>query len=101
MEWRVLAGGAMSLAMCLLGVALASNFRGVTEWHVQRSVSTASVLRRVPPWRWLPDASHDERLARFILLERMIGVAFAAVVLVFLMVLGYSLLTDQPMRMVK
>ncbi len=48
MEWRVLAGGAMSLAMCLLGVALASNFRGVTEWHVQRSVSTASVLRRVP-----------------------------------------------------
>ncbi|MBW4703324.1 hypothetical protein [Micromonospora sp. RL09-050-HVF-A] len=86
--WRVLAGAAMSVAMCLLGVALASNFRGVTEWHVQRSMSAASVSRRVPPWRWLPDVSHDKRLARFILLERVIGGAFAAVGLVFLTVLA-------------
>lgn len=99
--WRFLAGVAMSVTMRLVGVALATNFRGATEWHVRRSMSTASMLRRVPAWRWLPAVSHDERLARFILLERVIGVAFAAVGLVFLIVLGYSILADQPMRMVK
>lgn len=97
--WRFLAGVAMSVTMCLVDVALATNFRGVTEWHVRRSMSTASVLRRFPPGRWLPDASHNERLARFILLERVIGVASTAVGLVFLVVLGYIILTDQPMRM--
>ncbi|MEU7801424.1 hypothetical protein AB0B10_19340 [Micromonospora arborensis] len=45
----------------------------MTEWHMWRSMSTASALRRVPPWRWLPDVPHEERLARFILLERLIG----------------------------
>lgn len=99
--WRFLAGAAMSLAMSLVGVALATNFRGVTEWHVRRSMSTASGLRRVPPWRWLPDVPHEERLARFILLERVIGVAFAVVGLMLLITAGYSVLTGQPMRTVK
>ncbi|MGW0501816.1 hypothetical protein [Micromonospora sp. NPDC003241] len=98
--WRVLAGVATSLAMSLVGVALATNFRGVTEWHVRRSMCTASALRRVPPWRWLSDVPHEQRLARFILLERAIGVAFAAVGLMILVVLGYSILSGQPMRMV-
>ncbi|GGM49812.1 hypothetical protein GCM10011608_38410 [Micromonospora sonchi] len=99
--WRFLAGVAMSVTMCFVGVALATNFRGVAERHVHRSMFTASALRRVPRWGWLPDVTHNERPARFILLERVIGVAFAAVGLVFLVVLGYSALTDQPMRMVK
>ena len=47
--WRFLAGVAMSVTMCLVDVALATNFRGVTEWHARRSMSTASVLRRFPP----------------------------------------------------
>jgi hypothetical protein len=99
--WRVLAGAAMCLALIFVGVALATNFRGVTEWHVRVSMSTASVLRRVPPWRWLPEVPHDERLARFILLERVMGVAFAVVGLMVLMTVGYSALIGQPMRMTK
>ncbi|MDM4720432.1 hypothetical protein QTQ03_12925 [Micromonospora sp. WMMA1363] len=51
--WRYTAAGLMSLTMGLVGVALTTNFRGVTEWHVRRSMASASVLRRVPPWRWL------------------------------------------------
>ncbi|MFI7025336.1 hypothetical protein [Micromonospora sp. NPDC049900] len=99
--WRVLAGVATSLAIGLVGVALATNFRDVTEWHVRRSMSTTSGLRRVPPWRWLSGVPHEQRLARFILLERAIGVAFAAIGLTSLIVLGYGILSGQPMRMVK
>ena len=99
--WRFLAGVTMGVTMCLLGVALASNFRGMAERHVQQSMSFAGTLRRVPPWRWLPGASHDQRLARFILLERVFGVALAAVGFVFLIGLAYSIAANQPMRMVK
>ncbi|MEV4199438.1 hypothetical protein [Micromonospora globbae] len=99
--WRFLAGGVTSMAVSLVGVALATNFRGVTEWHVRRSMSTASVLRRVPPWRWLPRVPHEKRLARFILLERLIGVAFAVVGVMILIELGYSIVTGQPIRTVK
>lgn len=94
--WRFVAGVMMILTMVLIGVALATNFRGVTEWHVRRSMTTASVLRRVPPWRWLPDVPHEERLTRFILLERLLGVAFAVVSVMILITVGYSFLTGQP-----
>ncbi|HEX5541005.1 MAG TPA: hypothetical protein VFX60_05505 [Micromonospora sp.] len=90
--WRFLAAVIMSLALSLVGVALAINFRGVTEWHVQRSMSAAKVLRRVSSSRWLPDA----RLARFVLLERVIGVAFAAAGITFLIVLGYGIVIGEP-----
>lgn len=90
--WRVLAGAALCLAMSLVGVGLATDFRGMTEWHVRRSMSTASGLRRVP---------HEERIARFILLERVMGVAFAVVGLMFLVVLVYNILAGWPMRVVK
>lgn len=99
--WRVLAAVIVGPAVSLVGVALATNFRGVTEWHVRRSMSTAGVLRRVPPWRWLPDVPHEERLARFILLERVIGVVFAVGGAMILITVGYSILTGQPMRTVK
>ncbi|MEU5531468.1 hypothetical protein ABZ744_31495 [Micromonospora chersina] len=95
--WRFVAAVMMSLTMGLIGVALATNFRGVTEWHVRRSMATASVLRRVPPWRWLPDARHDKRLVRFVLLERVIGAIFAAAGVMFLIVLVYGSLSGEPM----
>ncbi|MET7966257.1 hypothetical protein [Micromonospora sp. NPDC005305] len=94
--WRFVAGVMMSLTIGLIGVALTTNFHGVTEWHVRRSMTTASVLRRVPPWRWLPHVPHEERLARFILLERLLGVAFAVVGVTILVTVGYSFLTGQP-----
>ncbi|MEN3614765.1 hypothetical protein [Plantactinospora sp. ZYX-F-223] len=99
--WRFLAGAAMSLAVSLVGVALATNFRGVTEWHVRRSMVKASVLRRVPPWCWLSDVPGEKRLARFILLERLIGVAFAVAGVMIFVGVGYGILTGQPMRTVK
>ncbi|MFV2115066.1 hypothetical protein ACFHW0_22365 [Micromonospora sp. LOL_025] len=99
--WRVLAAVVTGPAVSLVGVALATNFRGVTEWHVRRSMSTASALRRVPPWRWLPEVPHEERLARFVLLERVIGVAFAVLGVMILVTVGHSILTGQPMRTVK
>ncbi|MFE9694772.1 hypothetical protein [Micromonospora sp. NPDC005806] len=99
--WRVVAAVIIGPAVSLVGVALATNFRGVTEWHVRRSMSTASVLRRVAPWRWLPDVPHEERLARFILLERVMGVAFAVAGVMILVTVGYSALTGQPMQTVK
>ncbi|MEU0546889.1 hypothetical protein [Micromonospora sp. NPDC005979] len=99
--WRVVAAVSIGPALSLLGVALASNFRGVTEWHVRQSMSLASGLRRVPPWRWLPDAPDEERLARFILLERAMGVAFAAAGTMILVTVVYSAWTGQPMQKVK
>ncbi|MCX4389389.1 hypothetical protein OG777_21005 [Micromonospora peucetia] len=98
MSWR---RSSSALFVSLIGVALATNYRGVTEWHVRRSMSTASVLGRVPPWRWLPDVPHEERLARFILLERVIGAAFAVLGVMILIAVGYSILTGQPMQAAK
>ncbi len=94
--WRLLTGVLMMLAMILVGVALATNFRGVTEWHVRQSMSTAGVLRRVPPWRWLPEPDHDKRLARFVLLERVFGVACAAGGAMALILVGYAILSGEP-----
>ncbi|QGN45782.1 hypothetical protein GKC29_02195 [Micromonospora sp. WMMC415] len=96
--WRFVAAVMTSLTMGLIGVALATNFRGVTEWHVRRSMATAGVLRRVPPWRRLPDARYDKHMARFVLLERVIGVVFAAAGVMFLIVLGYGILSGEPIR---
>ncbi|MDG4778335.1 hypothetical protein O7614_01575 [Micromonospora sp. WMMD961] len=95
--WRFVAAATMMVTIGLIGVALATNFRGVTEWHIRRSMATASVLRRVPPWRWLADAEYDERLARFVLLERAMGVIFAAASVMFLIVLVHGVLSGEPM----
>ncbi|WNM41934.1 hypothetical protein RMN56_11605 [Micromonospora halotolerans] len=52
---------------------------------------------QLPPWRWLPDAQYDKRLARFVLLERAIGVIFAAVGVMILIGLVYGVLFGEPM----
>ncbi|MFI7073276.1 hypothetical protein [Micromonospora sediminicola] len=95
--WRVVAGVLIALFMGLVGVALATNYRGVTEWHVRRSAAAAGVLRRVPPWRWLPDADADRRMARFVLLGRGLGVLFAAAGVVALVVELYSVVSGEPL----
>ncbi|TWJ24833.1 hypothetical protein [Micromonospora endolithica] len=59
--WRILAGVGMCLTLTLVGVALATNFRGVTEWHVRRSMSAVSAARGVTPWRGPPDARDGSR----------------------------------------
>ncbi|MET7865339.1 hypothetical protein ACWEOS_08120 [Micromonospora taraxaci] len=64
-------------------------------------MAAASVLRRVPPWRFLPDAAHEERLARWILLDRLFGAAIALVGIVALVDLGYRLITGQEIDTVK
>jgi hypothetical protein len=97
-SWRILASAVACLLVSLVGVALATNFRGVTEWHVRRSMATASVLWRVPPWRWLPVASDDQRVARFVLMERAIGVIFAAMGVMFLIVLAYAVFSGAPIN---
>ncbi|MFD0973576.1 hypothetical protein [Plantactinospora endophytica] len=91
----------MSLAVVLVGLALATNVRGVTAWHVRRSMATARVLRRVPPWRWSSGGPHEKRLARFVFLERLIGAALAVVGVMILVGVGYGILTGQPVPMVK
>lgn len=95
--WRFVAAVLMSLTLGLIGVALASNFRGVTEWHVRRSMAAASVLRRVPPWRWLKEAQYDERLTLFVRLERVLGVMFVAAGVMSLALLVYGILSGEPM----
>jgi hypothetical protein len=90
--WRFLAAVVTSLTLSLIGVAMATNFRGVTEWHARKSINSGNALRRVPPWRWLPDSSYDKRLARLVLLEWMIGVAFAAAGVMVAIVIPYGIL---------
>ena len=94
--WRILAGVVACLTVSLVGVALAANFRGVTEWHVRRSMATTGVLRRIPPWRGLPDASHDQRVARFVLMARVIGAVFTAMGVLFLIFLAYAIFSGTP-----
>ncbi|MEU3455533.1 hypothetical protein ABZ671_18325 [Micromonospora sp. NPDC006766] len=93
--WRVLAGFLIPLVMTLVGVVLATNFRGAAEWHMRQSMSAASVLRRVPPWRLLPDPDHDRRLARFVLLDRALGVLFTAAGPILLVFHCYLIFTDE------
>ncbi|WDZ85393.1 hypothetical protein [Micromonospora cathayae] len=94
--WRLLAGVVACLAVGLAGIALATNFRGVAEWHVRQSMAFASApLRQVPPWRWLPEVPYEKRLARLILLDRAIGIVFAAAGV--LAVLAYGSATNTPL----
>lgn len=89
--WRILAGVVACLAVSIVGVALAANFRGVTEWHVRRSMATTSMLRRALPRRGLPDASYDQRVARFVLMERVIGAVFVVIGVLLLTFLAYAI----------
>ncbi|WP_161557803.1 TetR/AcrR family transcriptional regulator [Micromonospora sicca] len=45
----------------------------------------------------IPDVQYDKRLARFVLLERVIGVIFAAVGVMFLIVFAYGIVSGEPL----
>ena len=58
------------------GLAFATKYRQCTTRHVGMTLRMMAPLRRLAPWR---DSAEDDRLARQIRLERMIGSVFAAV----------------------
>lgn len=61
------------VVLVLVGLALATNFRGVTERHIRAAVSSVRRLERVPPWRWLRLDS-ETRIRRGVRMERLGGV---------------------------
>ena len=66
-----------------VGLAMATNFRGVTERHVRmtfRFIRPAErPVRRIPPWRQMLAQPVEQRIAKQIRLERWMGVTFALV----------------------
>ena len=74
----VRAGAAIALGMVLVlvGLALATNFRGMTEWHIRAAVSGLRGLERIPPWRWLR-LDPETRVRRGVRMERLFGLVMA------------------------
>jgi hypothetical protein len=74
-----------------VGVALATNLRGLTERRVRKTFQlmqpAEGLLSRVPPWRQLLTKPIEDRIAAQVRLGRLIGLIFAAAG-AFLMVLG-------------
>jgi hypothetical protein len=72
---------ALGLVFAGIGLALATDFRGVTSWHVRGAIRAAQPLTRIPPWRWLPSNMKDpeRQFASQYRLERAIGWAFFVV----------------------
>jgi hypothetical protein len=75
------------LVLALVGLALAANFRGVTEWHIRAAaaISSGRWLGRIPPWRWLR-LDLETRVRRRVRMERLFGVLIAVAGAVTLMV---------------
>lgn len=70
---------AFGLAMIAGGLALAANFRGITEWHIRKTYGSLEELDRVPPWRWLSSRKPlEQRISQNVMLERVVGAIFAA-----------------------
>lgn len=65
-----------------LGLALARNFRGFTEWHVRQTFKMTQpaerFFRRVPPWSRLLKRPVEDRIAAQIKHERLTGFVFVA-----------------------
>lgn len=61
-----------------IGWAFATDYHGVVEKFTQRSYASTAWLRRIPPWRWLPD--YDEQdLADRAKVTRLLGIPFAVI----------------------
>ena len=63
-----------------IGLAVATDFRGLTDRRVRESIRRSEALTRIPPWSWLPARLKDpEATFRFgYRLDRFIGCLFAA-----------------------
>ena len=76
------AAGILALGAFLvgLGLALATDYRGVATWHSGLSVRSSAWLKRVPPWSLtrLARRTYDEDAAWALRLDRIIGAVFAA-----------------------
>jgi hypothetical protein len=80
LEPRLL-GCLMGLIFLTVGLALATNFRGFSAWHARRSFESVKRLEgplsRVPPWSFALRRPLEQRIARQVILTRVIGVVFA------------------------
>jgi len=66
----------LGVVLVLVGLALATNFRKVTEWHIRAAVSSLRGLERIPPWRWLR-LDPETRVRRGVKMERLLGLVMA------------------------
>lgn len=66
----------LGMVLVLVGLALATNFRGVTEWHIRAAVSSVRGLERIPPWRLLR-LDPVTRVRRGVRMERLFGLVMA------------------------
>ncbi|HUY51991.1 MAG TPA: hypothetical protein VMV92_40880 [Streptosporangiaceae bacterium] len=92
LEARVL-GAALGLALIAVGLALAVNFRGVTEWHIRKSYESVAWLERIPPWSWQPRRPVEQRIAGYVMLERAAGVLFSGFGVLMLIIAAVAHLT--------
>lgn len=91
-----LLGAAFGLVLIAGGLALAVNFRGVTEWHIRKTYESVAELERVPPWRWLRRKPLEQAIAQNVMLERSVGAIFAALGLLVLIVSIFAHLREHP-----
>jgi hypothetical protein len=72
----------VGLVLASVGLVLVTNFRGFTAWHARKTFEfmkwADKPASRVPPWSWLADSPLEQRVARQVMLERVIGAMFAA-----------------------
>jgi hypothetical protein len=74
--WRVLAASAVLLGFTALGVAMATDYRGVIGEHARRSADKSAWMRRVPPWSWF-GVTEERAVGTGEVMGRLIGVLFA------------------------
>lgn len=78
-----------------IGLLLATNFRGFRDRFLAASETSAAPLRRIPPWRWIPDSHLARQRRQMRPLLRVIGVVFAAIGPVVLVASAVDLLTHR------
>jgi hypothetical protein len=66
----------LGVLLVLGGLALATNFRGVTEWHIRAAMSSVRGLERIPPWRWLR-LDPQTQMRRGVRMDRLFGLVMA------------------------
>lgn len=74
--------GLFGVVLVVGGLAFATNFRGYTAWHARKSIDSVKwlerLLNRVPSWNWILERPLEERVARQVGMNRVIGAVFAA-----------------------
>jgi hypothetical protein len=95
--WQVTVGFFMvGVAMAGIGLASATNFRGVVELHVRKTFQIMrpleAIMGRVPPWRREMRKPVEERIRRQIKSERLSGI--------FLAVAGMAMIISDSVSLV-